>query len=378
MQNTPKHKVIFNIYLIVILLTVVLNSCIQTNTGQETNDIYITEALDTTSLKNIPSPFLKTEKTVKNISDFEQLLIKYGLVNLKDIDSSIQVDLKYSSTDNFLGTDLYEDLEDAYLQKAVALKVAHAQKLLKDTLPSHSLIVYDAVRPRSIQQKMWETIKVPNKLRSKYLSNPKYGSLHNFGVAVDVSIIDGNQKELDMGTNFDSFKEKAYPVLEEQMLKKGLLTEQQVDNRKLLRSIMKEAGFTGIQTEWWHFNACTRKVARQKFAMIESLQLPKTETLLAINDNQKTDDKFIYITFKVQIKTSTKPIKLNSKLFKGVDINKYYHKGMYKYTTGEFKELASAHKLRSKMRKLGFHDCFIAGFNNNKRVGIKDAIELLQ
>ncbi len=309
----------------------------------------------------------------KKITEFEQILINAGLINIKDIDTSIKVDLKYSTTDNFLGINMYGDFKECYLQAVVAIKLAKAQKELKDTFPDYSLIVYDAVRPRSIQKLMWDSIKVKEKDRPKYLSNPKYGSLHNFGAAVDVSIVDESGKELDMGTPFDSFEELAYPVLEKQMLKKGLLTNKQVGNRKLLRYVMYKAGFFNIQTEWWHFNSCYRKEAREKYAMIETHKLVSSEILLA--------EKIftgINIVFKIQIKTSLKPLNTGAAIFKGLEVSRYYHDGLYKYTTGGFKDLESCYQLRDNIRKMGFKDAFVACFNNEQRIGIREAIELLQ
>jgi len=328
----------------------------------------------------LSKPKTKTiQKKGRDTTDFERILIKNGLVNVHDVDSSIKILLRYSTTNNFLGIDMYGNFDQAYLQPDVALKLKNAQKYLKDTFPDYSLIIYDAVRPRSIQQMMWDSIKVSHKLRPKYLSNPKYGSLHNFGAAVDISIVDSSGKPLDMATDFDSFKELAYPVMEKQMLKKGLITQKQINNRKLLRRVMTKADFFNIQTEWWHFNSCYRKVARTKYKLIENHTIPKQENLIAQNKNNKTkieEPKTINIRFRVQIKTSSKPISTKSKIFKNLTVYRYYHKGLYKYTVGNFKTYEQAINYRQKMRDKGFKDAFVAGFNNNKRIGIRSAIEL--
>jgi D-alanyl-D-alanine dipeptidase len=190
-------------------------------------------------------------------------------VDIKDVDSSIKVDLKYSSYDNFLCTDMYGDLEKAYLQPDVAEKLKSAQQSLRKKYPYYSLIIYDAVRPRSIQAKMWDTLKLPFSVRTKYVSNPQNGSLHNFGAAVDLSIIDENGIVLDMGTPYDFFGELAYPREEERMIKEGKLSYKQLLNRKILRDVMLEAGFMDITTEWWHFNSCFRSQAISKYKIIE-------------------------------------------------------------------------------------------------------------
>jgi len=202
-------------------------------------------------------------------SKTEQSIIGAGCVDIKIIDSSIVVDLKYSTSDNFLGFDVYGDFNTCYLQADVAEKLSRAQKYLKSQYPFYNLIVYDGARPRSVQYKMWDTINVPYSERSKYLSDPAGGSLHNFGAAVDLSIIDENGYVLDMGTKYDYFGELAYPREEERMIREGKLSHLQLLNRELLRSVMEQAGFFGITTEWWHFNSCCRKAAYKKYSIIE-------------------------------------------------------------------------------------------------------------
>jgi D-alanyl-D-alanine dipeptidase len=188
---------------------------------------------------------------------------------MKTLDSTIVVDLKYSTTDNFLGINMYGDFNKCYLQPDVAEKLKSAQHFLRSKFPYYNLIIYDAARPRSVQAKMWDTIDIPYRERSKYLSNPKGGSLHNFGAAVDISIIDENGYLLDMGTKYDYFGELAYPREEDRMVKEGKLSRQQLLNREVLRSVMEHAGFFGITTEWWHFNSCNRNEAYTKYPIIE-------------------------------------------------------------------------------------------------------------
>lgn len=221
------------------------------------------DIVDSIPLKS-SEPSLSTDT-----SELEKNLIEQGLMDIKTIDSTIRVDLKYSSSDNFLGVDVYGNFNKAYLQKDVAFKLAKAQKHLKQKFPYYNIIVYDAARPRHIQQIMWDTIKVNAAERPKYLSNPKYGSLHNFGAAVDVSIVNNDGIELDMGTEYDYFGELAYPTLESKMIREEKLTFRQISNREILREAMQKAGFFNIQTEWWHFNSCYRSDAIKKYKLIE-------------------------------------------------------------------------------------------------------------
>ena len=222
----------------------------------------ITIAMDTVEKAVfIPTPLF--------ISEIEKTLLEAGLIDIKTIDTSIVVDLKYSTNNNFLGLDMYGDFNKCYLQPDVAEKLKCSQEILKSRFPFYNLIIFDAVRARSIQRKMWDTIDVPYYERSKYVSNPNNGSLHNFGAAVDVSIIDAHGIELDMGTPYDYFGELAYPREEERMIEEGKLTHIQLLNRKLLREVMESGGFMGITTEWWHFNSCYRKEAYEKYSIIE-------------------------------------------------------------------------------------------------------------
>lgn len=231
-------------------------------------------AIDTPTVsevkKELPKPVIDTA-ALRNIEpgELEKSLIAAGLVNIRDVDSTIVIDLKYSSTDNFLGIDVYGDLQNCYLQPDVADKLALAQLFLRSKFPYYSIIVYDGARPRRIQQLMWDTIAIESTERPKYLSNPKYGSLHNYGAAVDVSIVNEEGMPLDMGTPYDYFGELAYPEREEQMVKEGKLTQRQIMNRELLRSVMEQAGFFNIQTEWWHFNSCYRNEAMGKYKILE-------------------------------------------------------------------------------------------------------------
>jgi len=214
---------------------------------------------------------LKKEKpeVTKSLSALEKNCLSAGLVDVHKLDTMIAVELKYSTRDNFMGSDMYGDFENAYLQKDVAEKLVNAEKYITKTKPGYRLIIYDAARPRSIQQKMWDSLKTPFSEKIKYLANPKTGGLHNYGAAVDISIIDEKGNPLDMGTPFDFMGELASPEYETKMLREKKLTKQQVDNRKLLRSAMRNAGFYAIETEWWHFNACTLKQANVKYKIIE-------------------------------------------------------------------------------------------------------------
>jgi zinc D-Ala-D-Ala dipeptidase len=192
-----------------------------------------------------------------------------GLVDILSLDSTLIVDLRYSSINNFTGKDMYGELNRCYLQKDVALKLVDAQKKLRAQYPYYSLLVFDGARPVSIQQYMWDSVALPPGDRQKYLSNPANRSLHNYGAAVDLTIIDDDGRELDMGTPYDFFGELAHPRAEGEFFAAGQLTETQLANRELLRSVMRAAGFSPIDTEWWHFNSTSRAKAAEVYPVIE-------------------------------------------------------------------------------------------------------------
>jgi zinc D-Ala-D-Ala dipeptidase len=227
------------------------------------------EAPENTLARMDDEPPARLPEAEEPVHPLEAAMEAAGLADVQALDPTIQVELKYSTTDNFMGKDMYQGMQRAFLQPEVAVMLVSAQAYLRQLQPGFSLIVYDAARPRSVQQKMWDALDIPFQEKVKFLSNPANGSIHNFGAAVDVSIVDHHGTPLDMGTPFDYMGEPAYPRLEQQMLEAGVLTTRQLENRKLLRRVMRHAGFFGIQTEWWHFNAMTRDEARQRYEIIE-------------------------------------------------------------------------------------------------------------
>ena len=193
--------------------------------------------------------------------------------NLRDVQAlnpDIQIDLKYTGSANFLGKKLYSKINRAYLQQDVAKRLARVQEALQQKNPGYHLLIYDALRPLAVQQLMWKALdSLPPAERSKFVSNPKNLSLHNMGAAIDLTITDANGKPLDMGAGFDDIRLIAYPEHEAHFLQTGELTEQHIENRRLLRKVMQSQGFRNLPTEWWHFNACSRIEAKKKYKRIE-------------------------------------------------------------------------------------------------------------
>lgn len=210
------------------------------------------------------------------------------VVDIRDINYRILVKLAYSTTENFLYEDVYGDLQTCYLRKAAAEKLDKAQTLLEEKRKGYRLVVYDGLRPRNVQYKMWRLVK--GTPQQEYVADPEEGSIHNFGAAVDLSVVDDEGSLLDMGTPFDYFGDLAQPRYEEQFLKEGKLTKKQIENRRLLRKVMQEAGFQGIADEWWHFNAFSYDEVKSRYKIVEFfLPLSKMKEILKEVEGLKRD-----------------------------------------------------------------------------------------
>jgi D-alanyl-D-alanine dipeptidase len=212
---------------------------------------------------------LKIEQPA-DASYLDSVFKSYDLIDVQSLDSSIKVDLKYADTANFLKLKVYDGLQKAYFPCDVALRVSNAQFYLKQIDANLSLIIFDAARPLHIQQMMWDSLDLPPDIKYAYLSPPYAISLHNYGCALDVSIIDTKTNQLlDMGSNFDHFGKLSQPVYEWHFLKSGELSQEAHENRKLLRNVMRKAKFYPITSEWWHFNFCNKEFAAAKYKLIK-------------------------------------------------------------------------------------------------------------
>jgi D-alanyl-D-alanine dipeptidase len=211
----------------------------------------------------------KAKTKTYDTSALERLFISKHLVNINSLDSNIRVVLHYSTSHNFLNKDLYHGLKNCYLPCEVAIKLSNAEQFLNSQYPNYHLIVFDAVRPLHIQKQMWDELDMPAKDKINYLAHPSDISLHNYGAAVDVGIIGDNDVLLNMGTAFDFFGELSEPKREKEFVENGKLSQEALNNRLLLRTVMMKAGFTTITSEWWHFNATNKVTAAARYELIE-------------------------------------------------------------------------------------------------------------
>lgn len=163
-----------------------------------------------------------------------------SLVLIKKLDHTIVTDVKYATTDNFTKKVLYPS-GNVYLRHDPALQLIKANEFLKKAF-NMRIKVFDGYRPLSVQKFMWSIL--PNE---KFVADPAKGSRHNRGCAVDLTLIDSNGFELDMGTPYDDFTDKARPDC-------ANISERAKANRKILNLAMIQFGFTQMETEWWHFD----------------------------------------------------------------------------------------------------------------------------
>ncbi len=161
------------------------------------------------------------------------------LVDIKEINSRIIVDMKYATEDNFVKKKLY-DSNTCFLRKSTAFKLDTVQGKLEGM--NLGLKVWDCYRPFAVQQVLWASL--PDE---RYVANPEKGSRHNRGSAVDVTLVDLRGNELQMPTGFDDFSSRAHRHYQD-------IPEGVIRNRTLLESLMKKAGFIPLPEEWWHYD----------------------------------------------------------------------------------------------------------------------------
>jgi D-alanyl-D-alanine dipeptidase len=169
------------------------------------------------------------------------------LLDIKKLDPTIIIDLKYATKDNFTCQIIYPS-SVCYVHKDTACALSNVQKELSSM--KLGLKIWDGYRSPAAQQKLWDVCaaRYPDETeRELYVSNPKKGGRHTRGTAVDVTLVDHTGRELEMPTAFDDFSSKAWT-------NDATCTARAQKNRDLLHKIMHKHGFEEIKTEWWHFD----------------------------------------------------------------------------------------------------------------------------
>ena len=159
-------------------------------------------------------------------------------VLLRSLSDDFIFDMKYATPDNFLKQAVY-DCGECYLRKSTAKALVKANEEFKSL--GYRIKLFDCYRPLSVQKKMWKILP-----GTHYVANPAKGSKHNRGAAVDLTLVDAQGKELDMGTPFDFFGKKAHHTC-------TTLPKKVLENRKLLKDVLNKYNFKSIFSEWWHY-----------------------------------------------------------------------------------------------------------------------------
>ena len=165
-----------------------------------------------------------------------------NLVELVKLDTSIHLDIRYATSNNILGRPVYKEAR-AFLQRPAAEALIKVNKELKSF--GYGLLIFDGYRPWSVTKIFWDITPKENK---KFVANPKEGSRHNRGCAIDLSLYEiASGKEVEMTGQYDEMSERSYP---------GFTggTAEQHKMRDLLRSKMEANDFTVYDYEWWHFD----------------------------------------------------------------------------------------------------------------------------
>jgi zinc D-Ala-D-Ala dipeptidase len=165
------------------------------------------------------------------------------LVELIKLDPTIKLDIRYAGTNNFMGTAFYDEAR-AFLQRPAAEALVRVNGKLKPL--GYGLIIHDAYRPWYVTRMFWDAS--PPQDRKAYVADPKTGSRHNRGCAVDLSLYDlKTGQEVRMTSDFDEMSERAHVDYNG-----GTAEERRL--RDLLRREMQSGGFKVYPWEWWHFD----------------------------------------------------------------------------------------------------------------------------
>ena len=202
-------------------------------------------------------------------------------VKVRDYIPDIVVELKYATSNNFTGSVIY-DFTEVYLRYSTVVKLMDVQAELREQ--GLRLKIWDGFRPLDAQQKLWNAKPDPN-----YVSNPQTGTnSHSRGHTVDLTLVDRDGKELEMPTGFDDFTTFADRDYSD-------CTDAAAKNATLLQEVMTKHGFTGLQSEWWHFTE-NAEYAVEKIFDPGAISLWRAECNEYINLRTKPDVSASVIT----------------------------------------------------------------------------------
>ena len=164
------------------------------------------------------------------------------LVELVRLDPTIRLDVRYATKNNEFGRPFYSEAR-AFLQRPAAEALARVQRALK--AKGYGLLVFDGYRPWSVTKQFWDLTPADKKI---FVANPKNGSRHNRGGAIDLTLVDlATGKEADMGGAYDEMSKRSYVTYQDG-------PKEALARRELLRGAMEKEGFFVYPWEWWHFD----------------------------------------------------------------------------------------------------------------------------
>ena len=166
------------------------------------------------------------------------------LLEITNLDSTIRLNIRYATTNNFMGRPVYRQTR-AFLQRPAAEALVRAHNSLKPR--GYGIVVFDGYRPWSVTKAFWDAATAEQR-KIEFVANPRKGSRHNRACAADISLYDlKTGREVEMPSGYDEFSERAYPNYS------GGSAEARA-RRDLLRQVMEAQGFTVYPAEWWHFD----------------------------------------------------------------------------------------------------------------------------
>ena len=226
---------------IVSILLIMLTSCSKNLNNSNTapgKAVSPSENTANTSSDEKPDNIPVDNDTTDKIQETKAIREVQGLVRIDELDSNFVIDLKYATSDNFIGRQAYK-VNVCALRRTTAEKLVKANnEFMKD---GYRIKIWDGYRPLYVQQIFWDIVKNP-----LYVADPKFGSSHSTGCTVDVTLVDTNGKEVIMPTAFDDFSTKA-------SRKYTGASKEAKKNLEYLTAVMKRNGFTTINSEWWEY-----------------------------------------------------------------------------------------------------------------------------
>jgi D-alanyl-D-alanine dipeptidase len=189
-----------------------------------------------------PVDELRREALAASPPDEKGPFRKSELVELAPLDPAIHLDIRYATTNDFLGTPVYTQAR-AFMQRPAAEALLHALAKLKAR--GYGLLIHDAYRPWYVTKIFWDATPPEGKI---FVADPAQGSRHNRGCAVDLTLYDlKSGKPVDMPGTYDEMSDRSFPGYPGG-------TSRQRWHRELLRSTMESEGFSVYDSEWWHFD----------------------------------------------------------------------------------------------------------------------------